>query len=1042
MDAALWDNAALDAAALDDVVRNVLERDDTLDDWLGDARSEDVLAEFMRDTGEEAASASASGSTQAVVPAGPESEINGGGSARVDTPSRRPREESQSSAELRYVSAEELSESASLFHAAETPRPPRAGPTETAGNSTGRSSALGITPTADIAAKEQLFRYIDKNFKFGLTDHTLPVRGPLGSLTVADLPHSGIPTPFRISFDPLPEASRVETQIKLSVRISPPLTQIKLVHLALDTISRNKYYLKRPLHEHPAALQAQCVHLDAFLVDARNARSIPVCEMCIKREERRASRRKSGVSDNLVWCHNPDHRAIIFNNDQIVPLLQSRECSSFELVSRIVCYCRHHHSTDGFRVLLVLRDNEGHILAQRHSDPIMITDRQLKGRRGPKSSDSDISLSDTTTQSSITAVSRPLETAQRHSFLSATGPHVSPNFLLKEHIPSPMSMSDENTELHPSMHFNQRRKRNRFDHSVGTKSELCHTSINKQFDHLRHSWSRKSGPSNVLNFDNQRHRQFISKLPTVDKIIPTQGPISGGIEVTILGSNFEANQIVKFGPNRALSTQVWSSSTIVTYLPPASAPGTVQILVLDPTEDETNVSENRKGTFTYVDETDRQLIELALQIVGLKMNGKLEDAKQIAKKIVGNDRTDNGNNNDSIGVTKGMLTRSMLYPDQYLTDETLLLKVVSKLTSASNISMCNSLGHTLLHLASLKGDEELVNTLIKRGARVDDRDMFGMTPLHYACIRGKYEVAKSLLAAKCDFNPKSKTGSTPWSCFQANFIKVEQDWNREIVYDFFELISTYKQGNIIEVDSDVSLNVFGERGSLAFYPNSDYASRTQNEANYTYSDDSSFSLPTDYEDDDVEDDITNLISSQTSCTSLEVIQRNESRIIDETSDNSERSSVESLPKYEDLYPRHHDDNSIKSTVLTSNDNVHLESFEDNSGSSEYDEDYDEGDEMINLRFNNFFQSRQNFKNDKMLLFFWLPMSLFILTWILVSQFGNSDNQLQQFNEYLTTHLRKVLAKILLGNDRVKAGFRASIANFSSTNMISELMAER
>ncbi|RKP07093.1 hypothetical protein THASP1DRAFT_4896, partial [Thamnocephalis sphaerospora] len=46
--------------------------------------------------------------------------------------------------------------------------------------------------------------------------------------------------------------------------------------------------------------------------------------------------------------------------------------------------------------------------------------------------------------------------------------------------------------------------------------------------------------------------------------------------------------------------------------------------------------------FTYVGTSDRALMELALQVVGLRMTGRLEAAHQIAMRIVGDDEQPNG----------------------------------------------------------------------------------------------------------------------------------------------------------------------------------------------------------------------------------------------------------------------------------------------------------------------------------------------------------------------------------------------------------------
>src|ERR1700733_727775 len=112
----------------------------------------------------------------------------------------------------------------------------------------------------------------------------------------------------------------------------------------------------------------------------------------------------------------------------------------------------------------------------------------------------------------------------------------------------------------------------------------------------------------------------------------------------------------------ASSTQRWSDNTLVCILPPRATSGVVAVWF-------SGLQKDEDGTppclFTYTDESDRALsvflsyppsltyshhwdnrMELALQVVGLKMTGKLEDAKSVAMRIVGpsNDDAPSGSN--------------------------------------------------------------------------------------------------------------------------------------------------------------------------------------------------------------------------------------------------------------------------------------------------------------------------------------------------------------------------------------------------------------
>lgn len=63
-----------------------------------------------------------------------------------------------------------------------------------------------------------------------------------------------------------------------------------------------------------------------------------------------------------------------------------------------------------------------------------------------------------------------------------------------------------------------------------------------------------------------------------------------------------------------------------------------------------------------------------------------------------------------------------------------------------------SLRRTPLHYAVLFGDSEIVELLIKNGAKVDEFDIFKKTPLHYALYYRKFKTAKILAAYKADYN--------------------------------------------------------------------------------------------------------------------------------------------------------------------------------------------------------------------------------------------------------------------------------------------------
>jgi uncharacterized protein len=144
-------------------------------------------------------------------------------------------------------------------------------------------------------------------------------------------------------------------------------------------------------------------------------------------------------------------------------------------------------------------------------------------------------------------------------------------------------------------------------------------------------------------------------------------------------------------------------------------------------------------------------MELALQVVGLKMTGKIEDAKNVAMRIIGNaggDGSDSqGGNNGSIMQLAPLSTtrdlRPLLFARAGENDnfESLIVDFLGIINtplgdSASNsISTLDAIAHTsasgrqtLLHFASFLGFSSF---LVKHGADLDVRDR---NALHFATI--------------------------------------------------------------------------------------------------------------------------------------------------------------------------------------------------------------------------------------------------------------------------------------------------------------------
>ncbi|KAG9051680.1 SPT3 Dosage dependent suppressor of Ty-induced promoter mutations-like protein [Tulasnella sp. UAMH 9824] len=291
--------------------------------------------------------------------------------------------------------------------------------------------------------------------------------------------------------------------------------------------------------------------------------------------------------------------------------------------------------------------------------------------------------------------------------------------------------------------------------------------------------------------------------PVIHRLIPNQGPMRGGIEVTILGSNFTSNLQCTFGDIVSSQTTMWSENTIVCLLPASPSPGPVVVWFKDVPLGVNTMGLSAGGGvdaqfglnpgnslqfFTYADEADRALMELALQVVGLKMTGRIGQAKDIAMRIVSNNTGMDMNGGLGGGVAGGsqladVLTSSLTAHRSPIasrrtssadlvaeaanqgTSRDFQSSIISLLSVADvdieveaptsipleeALTLSNSEGQTLLHLASILGFHRLIKWLLEKGADVDARDKNGFTALHFSASSGRLACARLLLEAGAD----------------------------------------------------------------------------------------------------------------------------------------------------------------------------------------------------------------------------------------------------------------------------------------------------
>ncbi len=184
-------------------------------------------------------------------------------------------------------------------------------------------------------------------------------------------------------------------------------------------------------------------------------------------------------------------------------------------------------------------------------------------------------------------------------------------------------------------------------------------------------------------------------------------------------------------------------------------------------------------------------MELALQVVGLKMTGKLEDAKSVAMRIVGpsNDEASSGSNGpnetqlaaDSISLG---LRSALHHMGPWSGLEKMVIDLLSlldvRIDTPSGASLARAMDHktsggqTLLHFTAFLKYPTLMSFLIDHEVDKDARDHNGHTALHLACLVGAQDCAAVLLDAGADVEIVNVEGKTAQELADFNFADLTQ----------------------------------------------------------------------------------------------------------------------------------------------------------------------------------------------------------------------------------------------------------------------------
>ena len=272
--------------------------------------------------------------------------------------------------------------------------------------------------------------------------------------------------------------------------------------------------------------------------------------------------------------------------------------------------------------------------------------------------------------------------------------------------------------------------------------------------------------------------------PVIEKIIPGECPISGGRDVTILGTGFRSGFEVMFGNTVASSTAYYADRCLVCVVPPARHPGMVPVTFRhqfqvrqqqqqqqqqQPPPYASGQTSNHQLHFTYTDDDDQELIRLCLTYVGQKQWGVSQDAGAVARRMMQSSSFGPGgwsSNTPSGGHQHHQNTMLSTIGSEKAAVESALLSCLEAVDLDDSefqprLNMRTQSGQSMLHLSASLGFHRLSAGLLARGANADLRDRNGMSPMHMASLRGYPQIVRKLRLAGADPDLRSLLGFTP-----------------------------------------------------------------------------------------------------------------------------------------------------------------------------------------------------------------------------------------------------------------------------------------
>lgn len=249
-------------------------------------------------------------------------------------------------------------------------------------------------------------------------------------------------------------------------------------------------------------------------------------------------------------------------------------------------------------------------------------------------------------------------------------------------------------------------------------------------------------------------------MPMIHKLTPSEGPTTGGTEVSIYGRNFTAGCLIYFGEQPATGLTFYGDQSLLCVTPPGRV-GAVHVTIVQAGSlPQYSPQQSSRPIFNYKNSNER-MMEMALRFLSQQHTGNANGWYQMAQHSATQFMSQNVSR---AGVGPGYDGGNMLSSGPAMLEDSILRIFEEVDMSESPHHPCYDMtaenGETMLTLAASNGLHRVVAALLARGANPDVRDDNGYTALLHAALQGHPKTFQLLLVKGADPAIRSLSGAT------------------------------------------------------------------------------------------------------------------------------------------------------------------------------------------------------------------------------------------------------------------------------------------